>query len=249
LLELMIPQDIAPILQVADLDGDHRAEILGLVSSDLWLLQEGGDLLLYSLPGHPTMLRVLDLDGNGDQEISLVVTDQWAEAIAMEPLETEEPELLLLRTDRLPMAAAAHDLDGDGADELLILSVEIEADEGDDPQLRVADWKLDIVGFAGQPREVSIPGSLGRVPWPQDGLAVGDLDGNGHLDLAVGTLSGMGVLVAYDAFGEGAAFEWQSTPLGPVRIVDLDGQGCDELIGLRQGAQSALWILWNGGRK
>jgi hypothetical protein len=144
------------------------------------------------------------------------------------------------KPDRSRMAIQA-DLDGDGRRERVVLDVRR------DPSLSV--WQGGRRLWQGVKRKWK--------PWK---LALGDVDGDGKRDIAVGLFKSTrffpkphSCLFVYQFDGRKVASKWLgsnlSKPFTDFLLADLDGDGSDNLIALetlRDGKRCVTVYSWNG---
>ena len=171
----------------------------------------------------PRDLAIADLNGDGWPAIVVLANSEQADSprIARVFPGGEHGYSLLRRTD-LPLpsasALAAADFDGDGADDLVVLT---------------RDGRLVFVWGQRDPAapidrlkrtEIQLPGGARC-------LAVGDLDGNGRQDLVVGDAGGSVHLLRNEGGRNWAAVQTQ--PLAKashLAVADLDGDGHADLV-------------------
>jgi hypothetical protein len=191
-------------------------------------------------------LATFDIDGDGADE--LIVAAWEGQKLVPHVLRREPNETWTPVDGALPhleltggMRAATADLDGDGADEL-ILAYEVDwtADPRDPERTSVTVLRLEGDGFT-----VLHEGPAGTIP---NEILIGDLDHDGVPDLVVGSPRNVALcrgvgdgtfeeprLLALDAYGLPAHGEGGSL-VGGLSLGDLDGDGRNEL----------LTDLWSG---
>ncbi|MEN3010996.1 MAG: VCBS repeat-containing protein [Candidatus Bipolaricaulaceae bacterium] len=242
---------VQPVLGIADFDADGQEDVL-ILREDAVLVKWGGG----KWQAYPWE------QGN----LGLAVTGQFTQATLTEvallsdaglfylafPKRTLEVKEAGFSLAEFPLSLARGDLDRDGLDDVVLLTVDAEA------ELSLEHRKLSVNlrgvrGWAALSslgvRAVVLP-PLGEedVPWPLTGLGVADLTGEGMLDLVFSTVQGAGVFVL-PGRGDGTFAEAIRIPrkVGPIFAADLDGNGQPELVGSTLGFNPCLWIRWNGG--
>lgn len=218
-------------LQVADLDGDGRGEVLFFQArtNDLHVLREGSETVTAVGPAI-TDLATLDVDGDGDLEI--VVGGS-----SVEIWETGDEGNLVLR-EALPITASGSfttwvsvgDLDGDRLQDLVVSMQQSTQLSG--PYLIRGEGG----GFAPPER---IPGDLLLQPEPVD------LDGDGDLDL-LGRAAG-GPLVSWLGRGDGSfvlPLLFGAEHGHGLAVVDLDADGRPEVVA-SEGFEDQV-VVWSG---
>src|SRR5690606_28102314 len=180
----------------------------------------------------PAALAVLDIDGDGNNEVVTANPDNQPDGRINIYRRADSGQLVL--TERLPVrdsttALLAADFDGDGDQEVLAAHYDFHAvsvvDVGEAPAI------------AGQPR-FELPGfGYGLATFPAAGtaktLALGDLDGDGCIDLAGATFPGVAVLYGCQP------------AKSRIPVSDLDGDGYSDL--LWRNPVSAEMNTWQWG--
>jgi len=248
--------DVAPLRP-----GGPDVIAVPLRSGELWIM-EGQEIHRRALPA-PLPTTVLVEPGAvhvGSQASGTLYT--WT--LSEEGILSEEPRAVLL--GGIPRDLARADLDGDGADELLVAG-------GDD-----ALWAIGEEGSVARIPAGSIPIALaplsgggvvsaaqgefsyrvhegtGRVPLVYAGqdvwdVAAGDLDGDGATDLALANRGALRVSVLLGR-GEGGFHGGERVPTGrgPHRIAagDLEGDGRVELLAV-DALDDTLSVLADDG--
>ncbi len=200
----------------ADLDGDGAIDLaLDSADDDTVRVLFGSAAPARAIHACPLPYYKLGAgDVSGDGVADLLVPCQRSRSLVV--LGASGPGMLARAADvplpEQPWVAIAGDLDGDGRAEIvLVLETSVAVLRGD-----VAS------GF------VAVPGSPFSVPGATE-IAIGDLDGDGAGDLAVGAWDASQVVVFL-----GRSFARRTLPSGrrPVglAIADLDGDGRGELV-------------------
>ncbi len=240
---------VQPVLLVVDLDGGGTSDAL-LLREDAVLVKWDGEAwksfpwekgnLGLAVAGRFTgkdMAEVALLSGEG---VFFVSFFKRVMTIERAPVAFEG----------LPLAVAASDLDRDGYDDLVLVTLEVGA------KLAGEELKIEVIGSRGfvflargETLEVELPKlQVGDTFWPLNGLALGDFTGDGITDLVFTTIHGAGVFVL-PGRGDGTFAEAFRIPhaMGPILAANLDGYSHPELIGSSVGFNPYLWICWNGG--
>ncbi|MGQ9734577.1 MAG: FG-GAP repeat domain-containing protein [Candidatus Bipolaricaulia bacterium] len=251
---LPLGREVIPNLGVGDLDGNGYSEIVTTASRELkiWTLKD--DQLVpqsYGVDGKLGLAIVGDFDGDGRAEILAVVTGDYADFILFSLEEGElSPSTPLASLLAVPLALVKGDLNGDGVEDALALSIELGVSmervliTGADLTLFLSDGQggLQVITH-------SIPDwEEGASPWPYTGLTVGDFNGDAIPDLAYSTVEG-GPVRLLPGDGRGGLGEPASLPCsgGPLFAADLDGNDQEELVTSTLGLRPYLCIFWNGG--
>ena len=250
-----LPSNASPVVRVGDLDRDGRADPFGVTPDSLWVVWAGERLAEFPLDGELSLPVCGDFDGDGALDAALVATGEWAEIRRIAFDDERRPNADCVgRLGTLPLSLAPADLHPGGGDELVVAAVRIVAFEDENGvTLRPAGWEVAICRPSDDRcAELTAAASVesNGLPWPVDGPAVGDLDGNGSAEIAIGSLEGTGVArLTLDDDGTPAKLRWIDRGLGPLFAVDLDGNGRDELVGSSLGASPRIVILWNGAER
>ncbi|HEY3270839.1 MAG TPA: VCBS repeat-containing protein [Geothrix sp.] len=227
-------------IAVADIDGNGRPDILGLVSTDFGGVPTQGYVSTrlqgpagaFALPtrfgvgAQPANLVVADVNGDGRPD--LVVANAADQTVGVRLADPARPgfflpAIVLATPGRTPLDVAVGDLNGDG--------------------------KMDIVVAASGANNVMVflqgatPGTfLAPVTFPVGGdpqaVTVADLDGNGFADVAVATTANTVSVLLQTSAGVFAPAVYYPTGVQPVaiRAADLNGDGKLDLLTANYGA-------------
>ncbi len=249
LYPLWVPTDV----RVADIDGDGRADLLTLATVASSASQREGRLLVrlqtapglyapaqsYTVGDYPWQMALADVDGDGAPD--LVLTDIGS------PSSTTDRALWLLRQSTVqrgqfespqrlpgspsqPYGVALGDLNGDGRPDIVVADSLAPA--------RGATVLYQSAGSAGTflaPQAIALPGDASAV-------ALGDLDGDGRLDLAFRVTLTVTNLVPETALA--LAYQLPGGTLGPAQrlssqtglnsrlltITDVNGDGVRDVV-------------------
>jgi len=184
-------------LAVADINGDHKSEILGLWGSDLWSFSYSSGVpnwqLLFSMSGSPDQIAAGDMDGDGKAD--LVATFSAVSGLWAKYSSTGAWKRLATAPDQF----VCGDLNGDGKSDIVGL------------------WGPDIYAYDTASATWSFIASGASQ------IAAGDLDGDGKDDV-IGVwdyyYSGSnGIWVRYSGSGAWAQLTVsQSVPAGIATI-------------------------------
>jgi hypothetical protein len=200
-------------------------------------------------------VAVADFDGDGVLDIALAMHETGLRILQSKskgpcgPWEERHDlpqEMLQLRS----RAIVAADMNRDGRPDIVALSESPPMRGGSDTRGIVILWN-DASGWRSQ----DLPGSEGIYG---DDIAVGEVNGDGILDIATGNLTDQRLQFAWLSEGEGW---WKAVTEGlpehtiawSVQLVDIDGDGRDELVlgaggaPLRKNAGPRVY-RWNGTR-
>ena len=241
---LMIGDDPSTI-PAADLDNDGHLDLVAANAQGLNIFRgdgQGGLVTLGHVPAgeNPVDLAFAEVDGNGT--VDVVVANH----------ETDYLTILLgdgkgrfraapnspLRIDVRPHphAVTARDLDNDGYVDLVV-------------DHRAGEGLLILRGIGGGSFES--PGTLLQVGGdPYRGMAIGDLDRDGQLDLVTPNPNEVGVLLGKGA-GRIGFVRAPSVPAADpfaVELGDLNGDGRLDLVAAGGEESSFVHLFWGNGR-
>ena len=193
------------------------------------------ELAAFDLDGIPRAIHAQDLDRDGDLELIAIGGDRSAWVFGFEEpggtqvlADASLKSALIWRTGAIPIDLSSGDTDGDGNPELI-------AAHYLDQQLGVlSDFDRD-----GPNRVVGLYG--GPSPWS---VASGDLDGNGHNDLAISNPGAAAVSVYFgDEAGLRKPVDVSATPAPhSMDVGDLDGDGRPEVVLLSAINPEVCWL-------
>lgn len=246
---LVGPEGVA----LGDLDGDGKIDVIASarVSGGVFVFRQGEDgefTAAGALPGSAEITGalsplVVDLDRDGHLDVIVAAQDAGSVVIwrGAEGGTFLEPDEVTIDEAAAPIAIDAGDLDGDGFPELAIVSLEAS-------RLSIVDRAED-----GTYATTVVPTGLDSVTLT--GLAIGDFDRNGRLDIAIGSADSIrGSLYIFLAPTGGEIGDLPPRRLlldGPASITglvaqDLDGDGEADLAAVDRDGSRLL--LFRGGR-
>ena len=192
-----------------------------------------------------TQLEVADLDGDGVLEL-IVALGPWRAHDVRVYHQRLDGSLQMMARVRLGGKAALRVLPmADGTSRLACLKIDTYPNPrlfGDDQPLGKPAG-LHVFAFNGTQlvQTVSHPIDALRLPWA--GVHVGDLDGDGDVDI-IGGGQDDGVIIEMDATG-GVVDVFRVDGLRALATADLDGDGDDELL-VNLDDDPQVWVLGSG---
>ena len=231
-------------LVATDLDGDGDSDVVAASRDQdkiVWFRNRGGGLfddeLVVSMDVMtPTSVFSADMDGDGDKD--LLSTSRGDDKVAwyenIDGLGTFSDQKIISTVADGAESVTAADVDGDGDQDVLSVSFSDN----------VTAWyeNLDGKGDFGHQRRISR-----LVRDPRD-IATGDLDGDGDLDLIVASnRQGSNNVWRFKnvdgvtRFDRGTRISGSGESVRNLSIVDLDGDGDNDVLGVSSIYDTLLW--------
>ena len=238
-------------IRAVDLDGDGDLDLVaaGHGSNDLvmWTQGSGGSFspVIPSVGGLNAPSDVVGAELNGDGRMDLVVANTGANRVAIYFRTTlgaypGAPSISLGNaTTGSPVSVAVADLDRDG--DLDVVSANAATNN-------VTIWYATAPG-AFSPSPSVVLGGPGLTQGPSS-VAIGDLDGDGKLDIACANLAGNSLSVFLQQPGGGFlgtptfTLATSGYPVAPshLEIADVNGDGWRDLVAADGGNDLTAWI-------
>jgi len=241
------PRDLA----VGDYDGNGTSD-LAVASAAGWvsILAGRGDGTFtlraeYPVHGEPWSIAVADLDGNGPLDLAVVTLSGYVAILHGNGDGTFRPGVQL-QAKEYPVAVAIADLDADGHPDLMT-SNNGEAYDYDNPNAVSVFLANGDGTFQGRTDYLS--------GVPTGGLAVGDLDGDGRLDLIATAFDTdpdrySSWLIVFPGNGDGtfrsaSGFSTATLP-SSVAIGDVNADGKPDLVVTNEVSENVSVLPGNG---
>ena len=247
---------VVGLLGLGDFDGDGSDDVVATSRSTLHVLWGGQDLRTYAWRGEGAgAFTIGDFDGDGVDELAAVHADNTTNLnLVSFSSQRKWRRSKLLVFEGMPLALTAADIDGDGITDLLAAIARLQGETLADGSPQISLEGIDIVARVSATDAIlTTPVSIlpeQTLPWPLDGLATTDINGDGHNDVLLSTLNGAATAVLLgDGEGSFPGQTRMSASIGPQINADLDGNGTLDVISVTVGLDPALWILWNGGAR
>ena len=212
---------------IADIDGDGDQEaVYASFLGTLYVVDATTGTVLQTLdPGQGTMLisqaspTLFDVDGDGSLEVLRGHEDgsmRWMELDG-----SGSPQTIVTAAGPIKSSVAVGDITGDGSDEIVFLS-------GD---MMLYAWNPQGM-VSGFPVSIGVQQDVGGHFFLTPSPALGDLDGDGDLEIVIGNLDSE--MRAYQGDGSLVAGNWpfstQAMVLSSAAIADHDLDGLGEIV-------------------
>ncbi|QSQ19254.1 VCBS repeat-containing protein [Pyxidicoccus parkwayensis] len=241
------------LLTSADVNGDGRADLVAVDGKELWtyLGRSDGNFslgLMQVLPTQPSRVVVADVDDDRKPDVLLLDREAGQLTLWRGNGRGGFDAHAVLATGRQPSDAAVADLDRDGVSELLV------AEAGDNvvsvytvPREPVTEAPLtprcpmnlrdDVAPGAAPEPLLTMKAGVGT-----EKVAVADFDGNGHLDLALGTYDSGVRLLLGDADGHFRTHDvLRGRNVEHLAAGDFDGDGRTDLAVVGMYGAHLVW--------
>jgi len=231
------PRDVA----IADFNWDGRDD-LAIANQDsnnisvLWGFPGAVFAPAFSVPvgSGPVAILAADFTGDGIVDLATANTDSGTVSLARGKGDGTFYPAPSYPCGSLPKDLDAADVDGDG-----LLDIVVALD----------DESASVVWLQSLGNGLLAPAQIAAAGFRASSVCVGDIDGIGGLDLAVGNLSDDTVTILLGA-GDGSFAVDQNMPAqaGPdaIRLVDLDGDGRLDVLAANTGGSSVSIFYSNG---
>lgn len=229
-------EDGHPDIALADYNGD-QADIMLNDGHGSYFPASGTGV---ELSGRPMGLVVADMNGDGHSDLVVGLSESTSVAVLYGDGTGSFGEPYYIEAIPDPATVAVGDFNHDGTLDIAASQFILDSTQSNFAILTQGDdgWSTNVVAA---PTQIS------------GGLAVGDLNGDGYSDVALGRVGdgdgSDGLLVATNDQDGGFTFQHVNAPVEAIGIAieDMDGDGAPDILASDVGSLGQLGIFYNNG--
>ncbi|CAK9027204.1 FG-GAP repeat protein (Fragment) [Durusdinium trenchii] len=233
-------------------DGDNDLAVANRDADSVSVLLNNGDgsyapAVTYAAGDYSASVAIGDLDGDGDNDLVVGNRDSDNASVLMNNGDGTFAAGVIYPAGGGPQSVVIGDLDGDGDNDVAVANVDVDANDVTFGQSGITV----LLNNGNATFAAGVPYDTGVGPLS---VALGDLDGDGDLDVATANFSGDNVSIllnagngTFDADVRYAAGSAGSQPAA-VALGDLDGDGDNDLVVTTTGGSFRdIFVLPNNG--